>query len=1079
MFKEAIPYLIKVPGVLALAAAMAWPCAGARAEADHIIVHGKARFTIIAPELIRMEYSETGAFVDAPSMFAADRGAAFTGFALGRARNPLVIDTGRILLTHNDDGKPFSADNLSAEIRFDGGAVAVWKPGMENTGNLGGAIRTVDGVGEPVDLGQGFLSRDGWFLHDDSDMHLFTKDWVQERPAGSGTDWYLFGYGHDYLAGLKAMTKIGGRVPLPRKYSLGVWYSRYWPYTSKEYREIVAEYHNHDFPLDVMVLDMDWHKDGWTGWSWNRKLLPDAEDLLQWFHEKGLHTTLNVHPADSVGKHEDMYAAFMKDLGEDPSKGHTVPFDAGSKKYLDTLFKHTHMDKEAAGVDFWWLDWQQYPYTRSVPGLTNLRILNHYYYTHTGRAGLRGQSFSRYAGFGDHRYPVHFSGDSSTEFAMLQFMVPFTSLAGNAGVFYWSHDIGGHMGRRIPESYVRWTQFGATTAALRSHSTRNPELDRRPWKYQSWAENAMRAAFHLRSELFPYIYSTARQCFRDSMPMNRAMYMAHPEDARSYVNPQQYYFGDALLAAPIVSEGKGPERVGAQVVWFPEGRWVNWFTGERFEGGDEALVAGTIDEFPLYARAGVPIPMQPYRERMATAPLDELVVRVFPAADGATGEFTLYEDDGVTTRYLQGEYAETALKAWRKGDEIRVSVGPAAGSFQGQPLKRAVIVELPFTQKALSAAVKTMLPGGGGDFETAAAIEYDEQAMMNRIRIPAMDIRNGHEILAVAADTDPGLLKRKAAERRLKGLLGEKAAAPGNIKNEAVSYSNEYPSGPFLDTLLAIAGAGVFEKNDSLYYYKSFPRAYFYAAPGLFDNDKFTLKVVELYGNTRKALASKDYIANRPARYDAQDFKLPPAPPEFGMRLQNIIQADFTVNGKPFSVSGVMSAHNHWLDRWTVVGPFDYGRGELPDSKFGPELDGVDFDAVHKTGSAENATGVAWRKARAGADGVVDLQEHYYNLHRDNAIAYAVTYIVSREEQDATFRLNSDDASEMWVNGEKVLSRSGWRGMETATDIVKAHLKKGPNEILLKVSQHNFKWQFRVAVVGDYPMKQAYRVKGD
>ena len=65
---------------------------------------------------------------------------------------------------------------------------------------------------------------------------------------------------------------------------------------------------------------MDWHKDGWTGWSWNRKLLPDAEKLLQWLHEQGLFITLNVHPADGIKPHEDMYEDFMKDMGYDLSK---------------------------------------------------------------------------------------------------------------------------------------------------------------------------------------------------------------------------------------------------------------------------------------------------------------------------------------------------------------------------------------------------------------------------------------------------------------------------------------------------------------------------------------------------------------------------------------------------------------------------------------------------------------------------------------------------------------------------------------------------------------------------------------
>ncbi|MFH1538290.1 MAG: TIM-barrel domain-containing protein, partial [bacterium] len=383
------------------------------AESDHIIAIGNARFTVIAPECIRIEYSKYGKFIDAPSYFAVNRDAAYTDFELTEEEGSTTIDTGKIKLAYKPDGKEFHAGNLKALIKK-GDVTVEWNPEMKNENNLGGTIRTVDGVMGPVDLGDGLLSRNGWYLLDDSRRHLLTEDWVEYRPKEAGTDWYLFGYGYDYRAGLKAMAAIGGEVPMPRKYSLGAWYSRYWPYTSKDYRMIVKEYENHDFPLDVMVLDMDWHRQGWTGWSWNRELLPDAAELLDWFHKQGLFVTLNVHPADGVGPHEDMYEAFMKDLGRDPSKKEWLPYDAGDKKYLDTLFKHTHTPHEEEGVDFWWLDWQQYPYTRSVPELTNLAWLNQYYYKHTGRNGLRGQSFSRWAGWGDHRHPIHFSGDADT-----------------------------------------------------------------------------------------------------------------------------------------------------------------------------------------------------------------------------------------------------------------------------------------------------------------------------------------------------------------------------------------------------------------------------------------------------------------------------------------------------------------------------------------------------------------------------------------------------------------------------------------------------------------------------------------
>jgi len=294
----------------ALCLLMLWPALSHAPPPPNPFVVGNARFTVLTPNCIRLEYADGGKFVNAPSLFAVNRRARFNGARVTRSVTSTTIDTGALRLTYTPDGKPFSASNLFADIKTDAGMVR-WTPGAANPGNLGGTIRTLDGLRGPVDLGQGVLSRDGWFLLDDSTTPLLTTDWVQSRPADSGADWYLFGYGDDYHAALRSLTAVGGPVPLPRKYVLGAWYSRYWPYTSPEFRQIVNEYTAHDFPLDNIVLDMDWHKDGWTGWSWNRKLLPDAEALLPWFHSQGIHDTLNLHPADGVGPQEDAYASFM------------------------------------------------------------------------------------------------------------------------------------------------------------------------------------------------------------------------------------------------------------------------------------------------------------------------------------------------------------------------------------------------------------------------------------------------------------------------------------------------------------------------------------------------------------------------------------------------------------------------------------------------------------------------------------------------------------------------------------------------------------------------------------------------
>ena len=126
--------------------------------------------------------------------------------------------------------------------------------------------------------------------------------WVMERPAreqpGSYTDWYFFGYGHDYKKALGDYVKVAGRIPLPPRFAFGVWWSRYWAYSDQELNELVGGFRENDTPLDVFVIDMDWHLSdqqlkamgavdqsgqmlGWTGYTWNKVLFPDPDAFLK------------------------------------------------------------------------------------------------------------------------------------------------------------------------------------------------------------------------------------------------------------------------------------------------------------------------------------------------------------------------------------------------------------------------------------------------------------------------------------------------------------------------------------------------------------------------------------------------------------------------------------------------------------------------------------------------------------------------------------------------------------------------------------------------------------------------------
>ena len=753
------------------------------------IILGNARFTVITPNCVRMEYAPRHGFVDKPTLFAFNRSARSADTKITQDDQLLTLDTGKLRLEYRPDGEVFSSKNLKAFFRP--GEIE-WNPESKSSQNLGGPVSTLDGWKGPRDLPDGLLSRDGWYLLEDSGQPLLGENWIEQRPGGmapssnkhretaihSDLDWYLFAYGSDYKAALRSLSAISGNVPLPRRQILGSWYCRWHAYTADQFKEIVREYKEHDFPLDILVMDMDWHTQaeartgfgharniGWTGYTWNKELIPDPEKLLNELKQDGISVTLNDHPADGMREHEEYYEEFIEKLSKDTEPN--PPFNAGSRRYMDAFFKTAHEPLENQGVDFWWLDWQQdylYQSVLGVPGLNHLPWLNRLYYQHSERDNRRGQSFSRWGGWGDHRHPIQFSGDTHATWEMLAFEVPFSAVSGNAGCFFWAHDLGGFCGERNPEMFARWVQFGALSSSLRLHSC-GDNLDRRPWLWGERFENSMRSAYQLRAQLMPYIYTSVRQCHDQAIPLLRPMYLEYPEREESYQAPQQYLFGDSLLAAPITAPGNGSDLVADQKVWFPEGTWFNFFSGEKFTGEMTAHVKAGIDEIPLFVKAGVPLPMQPYTQRMTTAPLSELIVRCYP---GESGSSTLYEDDGQTQGYLKNEFATTSLRYERNGDLMTIRIGAVSGTYEGQENERSYRIELPRTSKASEATVNgNKIPA-----------EYQEGASMNIVHIPSQPIPQDIEIRIIASEST---LVEPDGQR----LLPDNGFAPSRADREA------------------------------------------------------------------------------------------------------------------------------------------------------------------------------------------------------------------------------------------------------------------------------------------------------
>jgi alpha-glucosidase (family GH31 glycosyl hydrolase) len=701
--------------VVALTAGAAAPCiaAGLRndpvAEPAAVVTSGEARFTFLTSRLIRMEWSPEHKFEDHASLVFINRRLPAPPLTQQHEEGWLIIRTPGVELRYREGSGRFAAGNL--EVRFPlGGEQRSWRPGMSDTANLRGTTRTLDGVEGATALEPGLLSRDGWVLVDDSGRPLYDESewpWVMSRPAGERQDYYLFAHGREYRRALRDFVSVAGRIPMPPRFAFGLWWSRYWAYADRELRDLVDEFKLYDVPLDVLVVDMDWHETfdlrwdtdkrdqagqrlGWTGYTWNRSYFPDPPAFLSWCESRGLKTTLNLHPASGIQPHEGAYPAMARAMGIVPDTRTYVPFDIVNRTFATNYFDLVIRPLERQGVDFWWLDWQQWG-TTTIPGVTPTWWLNYVFFTDMERQGKnRPLIFHRWGGLGNHRYQIGFSGDAISVWESLRFQPGFTATAANVCFGYWSHDIGGHMpGPVSAELYTRWVQWGAFSPILRTHTTKNPAAERRMWAYPPEYFRIMRDAVRLRYSLIPYIYTAAREAYDTGLSIVRPMYLHWPEAPEAYEVPGQYMFGNDLLVSPVTDSLSSPDRLNRKRIWLPPGAWYEWRSGALLEGNRFVERRFALDEIPLYCLQGAVIPMQEEPFRADMTGLCTLGLMVVP---GDTGSTRIYEDAGNSSGYTNDEYRWTTVQTEIEGSTMRLRILPVAGGWNDMPRGRDYVV---------------------------------------------------------------------------------------------------------------------------------------------------------------------------------------------------------------------------------------------------------------------------------------------------------------------------------------------------------------------------------------------------
>jgi hypothetical protein len=557
----------------------------------------------------------------------------------------------------------------------------------------------------------GLLDRAGYQLLDDTRSAVWTQDgWVQPRPAqGDVQDGYLFVYGDDYGQALRNLNELTGPSPLLDESDFGVWYSDYNPYTTADYENtLVPAFRANKVPLDVLSVDTDWKSPNqWDGWEWNPALFPDPQSFLAFARSQGFDVTVNVHA--SIADNDPQLAATQALAGGSLAdatcfSGACKTWDWSQVAQAESYFA-LHQPYEAQGVGFWWLDWCCDASTVSMPGLTPDNWINHLYAMDLANKGQRGFVLSRTGSsfqnpdevypagpWSGHTSALAFTGDTWGTWNTLAFQAQLSADEASIDEPYVSNDIGSFLSPPPgapgddADLYARWVQLGTFQPVLRLHSNHGSRL---PWDYPEPAASVAASFLRLREALVPYTYTVADQATSTGLPITRPLYLGYPDQPGAYTNPGEYLYGPDMLVAPVTTPGN----LASQTVWFPPGRWTDWFTGATFDGPSTRTLTVPLDRMPVFVKAGAIIPEQAPADHVGAEPTAPLTLRVYP---GKSGQFSLYQDAGSGTGYQHGQYSLTPIGTRQAaGDAVgTVDIGPSRGSYPGQPDTRSFEVDI-------------------------------------------------------------------------------------------------------------------------------------------------------------------------------------------------------------------------------------------------------------------------------------------------------------------------------------------------------------------------------------------------
>ena len=439
-------------------------------------------------------------------------------------------------------------------------------------------------------------------------------------------------------ARLRRFLRLTGLPPVLPEWAYGHWKSRDVYEHQRDVEEDFDGYRRHGLALDGLVLDSPWETQ-YNTWEPNPHQFPDFEGMIARFRADGVRTVVWVTPWVNIESRdgqrppdpesERLHAEPAQNYGPAAAAGHFVRAKDG-RPHVARWWMGTGspVDFTSPAAEEWWREQAKRVLRMGVEGIKADDGEGWYYPQDVlladGRSGAQaawalgllyrrsmqraldevhpgsGVLFGRPGWTGQQALGVTWGGDQPSDFWSLETLVAATITAAATGFSNWSHDVGGYLGERLmarcpKELLLRWVQFGCFTPLMQAHG----RFPQEAWTYDDETLRIYREHVLLHERLVPYVRSAAATAARSGLPIVRPLFLVDPADERGWALADQYGYGPALWVAPVLERGAREREVS-----LPRGEWIDFWTGERVEGGGEILAPAPLGRIPVYVRSG-------------------------------------------------------------------------------------------------------------------------------------------------------------------------------------------------------------------------------------------------------------------------------------------------------------------------------------------------------------------------------------------------------------------------------------------------------------------------------------------